>query len=72
MLSVFEFFFLFIIGHFYPICFIYSVGHSLTMGDFHVHLRIILISDGRPTDITAYLTDDSPSMESDKVCIMNV
>lgn len=42
------------------------------MGDFHVQLRIVLISDGRPTDITAYLTDDSPSMESDKVCIMNV
>lgn len=64
--------FILIIGDFYPICFIYSIGHSHTMGDFHIHPRIVLISDGRPTDITAFLTDDSPSMESDNVCTMNV
>lgn len=42
------------------------------MGAFHIHPRIILISDGRPTDITAFLTDDNQSMESDEVCTMNL
>lgn len=51
---------------------IYSIGHAYTMGDFHIHPRIVLISDGRPTDITAFLTEDSPSVESDNVCTMNV
>ncbi|XP_034324656.2 uncharacterized protein [Magallana gigas] len=46
-------------------CFVNGASHSYTMGDFHIHPRIVLISDGRPTDITAFLTEDSPSVESD-------
>lgn len=65
-------YFIFVIGHFYAICFILFIGHTHTMGAFHIHPRIILISDGRPTDITTFLTDDNPSMESDEVCTMNV
>lgn len=62
---------MFLIGDFYPISFIYSIVHSHTMGVFHIHPRIILISDDRPTDITSCLSDDDPSMEPDEVRIMN-
>ncbi|XP_062567099.1 uncharacterized protein LOC134229370 [Saccostrea cucullata] len=34
-------------------CLSREVGHTKRIGDFHVHPRIILISDGRPTDLRA-------------------
>lgn len=40
------------------------VDHSRSIGDFHVHPRIILISNGRPTDIDA---DCSPMTGSSEV-----
>lgn len=40
------------------------VDHSRSIGDFHVHPRIVLISNGRPTDIDA---DCSPMTGSSEV-----
>lgn len=40
------------------------------MGDFHVHPRIIFISDGRPTDFTDFTgsyTEDRPQCETERV-----
>lgn len=33
-------------------------GHSYKMGEFHIHPRIILISDGKPTDFSESITDN--------------
>lgn len=39
------------------------------MANFHFHQRLILISDGRPTDFTIISADDTPVMETDEVSI---
>uniref|UniRef100_A0A8W8I4G3 E3 ubiquitin-protein ligase HERC2 n=1 Tax=Magallana gigas TaxID=29159 RepID=A0A8W8I4G3_MAGGI len=36
------------------------------MANFHFHQRLILISDGRPTDFTIISADDTPVMETDE------
>nr|XP_034323560.1 uncharacterized protein LOC105339595 isoform X2 [Crassostrea gigas] len=43
-----------------------DVSHSYVMGSFHIHPRIILISDGRPTDFTESISDDCPSNETER------
>ncbi|XP_062610775.1 uncharacterized protein LOC134272568 [Saccostrea cucullata] len=44
------------------------IGHTKRIGDFHVHPRIILISDGRPTDFTVISdVEDSPAYETEEV-----
>lgn len=43
---------------------------SHRIGDFHVHPRIILISDGKPTDFTDFTgsyTEDRPQCETERV-----
>lgn len=49
----------------------YVSGHSYVMGSFHIHPRIILISDGRPTDFTESISDDCPSNETERVYMIN-
>lgn len=49
----------------------YVLGHSYVMGEFHIHPRIILISDGRPTDFTESISDDCPQNETERVYIIN-
>ncbi|XP_056021581.1 uncharacterized protein LOC125652124 isoform X3 [Ostrea edulis] len=42
-------------------------AHSRMMNDFHIHPRIILISDGKPTDFTSTNdVEDSPQCERDE------
>ncbi|XP_062569340.1 uncharacterized protein LOC134231392 [Saccostrea cucullata] len=44
-----------------------EVGHTKRIGDFHVHPRIILISDGRPTDLSATgEVEDSSAYETEE------
>ncbi|XP_062581172.1 uncharacterized protein LOC134242976 [Saccostrea cucullata] len=44
-----------------------EVGHTKRIGDFHVHPRIILISDGRPTDFSATGdVEDSSAYETEE------
>lgn len=44
-------------------------GNICWMANFHFHQRLILISDGRPTDFTIISADDTPVMETDEVSI---
>ena len=46
----------------------FKKGHSCTMKDFHIHTRIICITDGRPTDFTSTSScDDYPQIETENV-----
>ncbi|XP_062586128.1 uncharacterized protein LOC134247760 isoform X2 [Saccostrea cucullata] len=55
-------------------CLFREVGHTKIMGDFHVHPRIILISDGRPTDFTVISDVEDSSVyetEEDKLQMLH-
>lgn len=43
------------------------VDYSRSIGDFHVHQRIILISNGRPTDYIDIDSDTPPLTGSSEV-----
>lgn len=43
------------------------VDYSRSIGDFHVHQRIILISNGRPTDYIDIDSDSPPLTGSSEV-----
>lgn len=46
------------------------LGEGCVIGDFHIYPRIILISDGRPTDFTETNTsDDCPQNETENVIL---
>lgn len=50
-------------------CLGYKADQSHRIGDFHVHPRIIFISDGRPTDFTDFTgsnTEDRPQYETER------
>ena len=47
------------------------LGEGCVIGDFHIYPRIILISDGRPTDFTETNTsDDCPQNETENVILI--
>ncbi|XP_062569343.1 uncharacterized protein LOC134231395 [Saccostrea cucullata] len=49
------------------VCLLSEAGHTNRIGDFYVHPRIILISDGRPTDFSVISDiEDSPAYETKK------
>lgn len=45
------------------------LGRSHTIGAFHINPRLVLISDGRPTDFTSISSDDNSAIKSDEVTI---
>lgn len=48
------------------------LGRSHTIGAFHINPRLVLLSDGRPTDFTSISSDDNSEIESDEVAISKV
>lgn len=44
--------------------FVLKSGHTYKMGAYEVYPRIILISDGRPTDFTNFIESDRYGEES--------
>ncbi|XP_052698866.1 uncharacterized protein LOC128176508 isoform X2 [Crassostrea angulata] len=51
-------------------CFVNGASHTRRVGDLYIHPRLILISDGRPTDFTSFSSsNDHSALESDETVL---